>query len=107
MITRKPTRKTIDKLHRAVGLYADGHGYAAIAKLLGVKLATIHHIRFRYPELWKSELDKRFERLLPEVQAAIGTDAVLEDPQKHIDLCNKLEKWAGVKSNIFTRRTKV
>ena len=89
--------ETVSKLTRAAKLEAVGKSGRAIAKAMGVSAETIKWWKRTYGELWQSVAIEEKRRIIEAVCKTAGTDAVLSDVDRFLEMAGAADRWAAEK----------
>ena len=84
---------TVEHVRAAAKMYVTGTPFKEIVKRLGFGKHVFQRMRRDFPKAWEKALSEEMEKLVVKVRADAGADAILADPEAHIALATRAEKW--------------
>lgn len=100
-VHRGPNRETIARIETAAAVLARGGTQEEAAAAAGWNGSAFRGVRHEYADVWSRVCESAMDKLTVHVREAAGTDAVLEDPDRFLNLARSADKWTRARGETL------
>lgn len=92
-----PSPKVAEGMGKVIAMVAHGKSEEEAAKAIGLSGAAVAYWKEHWTETWAALMDRAEESMAVAVRAMAGTDKILGDPDRYMEMARAVDQWATKK----------
>jgi integrase len=90
-----PSIRVVEQIQKATAMLARGKSMRSVAEALQTSERSVMYLRANHRDLWNVTFKAAVANVVTAVRRQAGTDAVLADPDKYLQLATAADKWSA------------